>query len=209
MGAALIGMAMAGAAMQDKPEVTALPPRSPPAVMVPAPRDAPTDPRPINPGGWITAADYPAAARRLGAEGAVAMRLTVDPNGRVTECRIQRPSGNSELDAAACRLTAQRGRFEPARTPEGRAVAGTVSTTVNWKLQGDPPRLPMPGEMVLTFTVAPDGTASECSFTAQGGAAAAADPCKVVPKFAPRPQGQPQRVRMTNRVEYLDPPAAQ
>lgn len=47
---------------------------------------------------------YPDAARRRGEEGAVELRLAVDPGGRLQDCTLYRPSGSTILDRDAVRL---------------------------------------------------------------------------------------------------------
>jgi len=41
----------------------------------------------------------------------VALLLSIDTAGRVTDCRITGSSGNTDLDDATCRLAQRRGRF--------------------------------------------------------------------------------------------------
>ncbi|MDY7026903.1 MAG: TonB family protein [Spirochaetota bacterium] len=47
---------------------------------------------------------YPEAARRRGEEGAVELRLAVDPDGRLRDCTLYRPSGSTILDRDAVKL---------------------------------------------------------------------------------------------------------
>ncbi|MGC9313579.1 MAG: TonB family protein, partial [Sediminispirochaetaceae bacterium] len=47
---------------------------------------------------------YPEAARRRGEEGAVELRLAVDPDGRLRDCTLYQPSGSTILDRDAVRL---------------------------------------------------------------------------------------------------------
>lgn len=89
-------------------------------------------PKPID-GPQITAYDYPPAAMRAGEEGKVAVAVAVDASGQAIGCRIVTSSGSSALDQASCRAM-QRGRFEPARDANGRAIAGTYSRQLSWKL---------------------------------------------------------------------------
>lgn len=216
--AVTIIVAMAAAAPQDKSEVTSLPRGSPPVIMVPAAPPTPEQvsqrsansqasfPRPINPGGWISQEDYPAAAIRANAEGVVGYRLDVDPNGRPTSCSVLESSGNADLDAAACTLLTRRGRFEPARDARGRAISGSYVSRVRWDLGGRLRPIPNEGEMIITLTAASDGSVTDCRFAAKGAAASAAsDPCKTI-RFAPQtgPDGKARRIRLTTRVEYLE-----
>ncbi len=49
--------------------------------------------------------------------------FTVQPDGRVTNCRITEHSRYPAFDAKVCRLIEQRFRFDPARDEDGRPVA--------------------------------------------------------------------------------------
>ncbi len=93
-------------------------------------------PKPIG-GPWITADDYPPLAIRAKEEGIVIVAVSVDASGQATDCRIETSSGSDALDQASCRGM-QRGRFEPARDAKGRAVAGTYSKRLSWRLPEDP-----------------------------------------------------------------------
>ena len=95
-------------------------------------------------GGWIRAQrvsgiisgalDYPRAAKRAGIEGTVSVRFTVDTEGRTSECRVTRSSGNAELDETTCRLIELRFRYRPARDAQGRPVQEVVTTAFDWLL---------------------------------------------------------------------------
>lgn len=85
-------------------------------------------------GGISGERDYPRAARRAGIEGNVAVRFTVETNGRVTGCRVIRSSGNAELDATTCRLAERRFVYRPAQDAQGRPVREVVSRTFDWLL---------------------------------------------------------------------------
>lgn len=86
--------------------------------------------------GRIVNADYPRAARRVGAEGQVLVRFTVEPSGRVGACTVARSSGNADLDATTCSLIQKRYRFEPARDRTGRAVPDEKAWVQRWWLEG-------------------------------------------------------------------------
>ncbi len=83
--------------------------------------------------------DYPAAARRAGIEGSVAVRFTVRTDGSVGDCEVLKSSANAELDETTCRLIERRFRYEPARDANGRPVPEVVRRTFDWLL-------PMRGE---------------------------------------------------------------
>ena len=84
--------------------------------------------------GRITDRDYPAAARRARIEGRVLVRFAVDSSGRANACIVLRSSGNTDLDAATCRLIERRFRFAPARDAAGRAMADTKVWEQIWWL---------------------------------------------------------------------------
>lgn len=88
------------------------------------------------PGGspWLRSSDYPGRAVRDATSGAVIVRLTIDPAGRVTDCTILRSSGDGALDAATCRLLPVRARFEPALGADGQPTAAAVIREVDWMI---------------------------------------------------------------------------
>lgn len=90
-----------------------------------------------NPGrNWITADDYPTAAVIARRQGRVLIGWTISPQGRVTDCRILRSSGDAELDAAACNAVTKRGRYSPALDAAGKPVESYSTRYVNWLLPG-------------------------------------------------------------------------
>lgn len=87
-------------------------------------------------GLWITNADYPAVAIQRNAQGTSRMRVAVRPDGRVADCVIVASSGSAELDAQACALTLQRGRFDPALDASGQPTAASMIYSIRWQLPG-------------------------------------------------------------------------
>lgn len=72
----------------------------------------------------ITSRDYPEeVARAWPRGGAVFVAVRVLPNGRATDCKINRSSGISAIDQWTCRLVEERGLFRPATDSAGRPVA--------------------------------------------------------------------------------------
>ncbi|MBA4164843.1 MAG: hypothetical protein C0510_09485 [Erythrobacter sp.] len=65
----------------------------------------------------------PPGGREARVGQSVIVRLIVSPEGRVSDCRVHRPSAFPETDAAVCRLAPEHLRFEPARDRDGRPVA--------------------------------------------------------------------------------------
>lgn len=78
---------------------------------------------------------YPADAKRAGVQGRTAMRLSVDVNGAVTDCRVAQSSGSDDLDAVTCRLAIRDIRFAPARDQLNRPVASIFPLAVRWELR--------------------------------------------------------------------------
>lgn len=84
--------------------------------------------------GQLNNSDYPIGARMAGIEGLVAVQFTVQPEGRVTGCRILKSSGSAELDGTTCRLIERRFRYRPARDAQGRPIAEVATTSFTWGL---------------------------------------------------------------------------
>ncbi|NUR46191.1 MAG: TonB family protein [Sphingomonas sp.] len=64
--------------------------------------------------------------------GTVGVSIRVTPDGRASNCRVVRSSGNRYADALMCQLTEEYVRFRPALDPNGRAVAQDVTWYPNW-----------------------------------------------------------------------------
>jgi periplasmic protein TonB len=64
--------------------------------------------------------------------GTIGLTLKVERDGRPSDCRIARSSGNSGVDSLFCQLALQHVRFRPARDPEGRPVAQDITWYPDW-----------------------------------------------------------------------------
>jgi protein TonB len=84
--------------------------------------------------GRLYDSDYPATAKRAGIQGAVAVRFTIRPDGRVGGCEVVKSSGSAELDGVTCLLIERRFRYRPARDAQGRAIAETTTKLYTWGL---------------------------------------------------------------------------
>lgn len=121
------------------------PPAPPPMVVLPPAPAAPPPPRFTpkgaqpkgNPGNWATTNDYPSRALREEREGTTGFRVTVGPDGRVTDCSITSSSGHADLDAATCDNVRRRARFTPATDGEGNPTSGSYSNRVRWVIPKD------------------------------------------------------------------------
>lgn len=97
-----------------------------------------------NPAQFFGPDNYPPGAQRAGAEGRTVANLTVGTDGRVTNCAVMTSSGNSELDAATCRISLMRVRFAPAKDDQGNPVASSYTLPVRWLLPVPEPTPPAP-----------------------------------------------------------------
>lgn len=64
--------------------------------------------------------------------GTVGITLKVNTDGRPSNCRIARTSGDRAVDSLMCELALQHVRFRPARDPQGRAVAQDITWYPDW-----------------------------------------------------------------------------
>lgn len=128
------------------PTLPALPPLTTPITSQPRPVPRPTaEPRRVTPPPAPTRVtsqeptliselrpEYPRECRRRGHEGTVALRLTIDASGNVTDVVITEPARCRHMNAAA-RATARQLRYLPA-TEHGKSVAGTTLLRLRFQL---------------------------------------------------------------------------
>ncbi|MBF0427083.1 MAG: energy transducer TonB [Magnetococcales bacterium] len=81
------------------------------------------------------APDYPAAARRLGVEGVVTLRVTVLESGTVGVVGVAESSGSAVLDQAA-QAAVRRWQFVPARRGD-RPMTAEVLVPIRFQLQSE------------------------------------------------------------------------
>jgi protein TonB len=110
-------------------------------IVAPPFQPPPVEPKKVEPararanlGSYVSDADYPAEAIRREEQGVTRFRLTVSPDGRVSDCAVTGSSGSSALDAATCRLMKSRARFAPARDSDGKPTTDTVANAIKWVL---------------------------------------------------------------------------
>lgn len=87
-----------------------------------------------SPGTWLRPSDYPPEMIRRGAQAIVHFRLIVDPDGRVSECRIQQATQGEAFSEAVCNAFRRRARFEPALDAEGVPIKSYYSTTAIFRI---------------------------------------------------------------------------
>lgn len=119
------------------PVPIAAPPAPVPAPPPPPARVVPPQRARANLNSYFSADDYPAAALRGNDQGTTGFRLTIGPNGRVTDCQVTSSSGSGALDQATCRILRSRARYTPARDSSGNPASGNDSGRVTWRLPTD------------------------------------------------------------------------
>jgi len=126
--------------------------------------------RPIDPGSWVTNADYPPEARHAEIEGTVGFRLEVNSEGRVSSCTVTQSSESDLLDTTACALLTERATFEPALDAEGNPVAATYSNRFRWQLTDaeEDAFLLVAGTAEVLIKVGADGELSSCIVEGEG-----------------------------------------
>lgn len=115
------------------PTPVVAPPPPPPAAPPPPSKASGAQPR-GNPGSWATTNDYPARALREERAGTTRFRVTIGPDGRVTDCQITGSSGHADLDEATCKNVSRRARFKPALDSAGNPISDTYSNAVRWEI---------------------------------------------------------------------------
>lgn len=150
-----------------------------------------TAPAPIDERLWFVPSDLPVELLPANEAKFVRFSLTVGPDGKPQDCRVERTSGIPTLDAFTCKLAERRARFHAARGADGRPAYGVYRTSVRWLMAsgylqdagqdaGDalltvnrlPGGLSSPASVNVTFALDRAGNMSSCS--AQPGSAHAA-----------------------------------
>lgn len=92
--------------------------------------------------GRLKFTDLPPELRVLGEMRSVSVRYRVGVDGRVSDCRVTRSSGNVALDLITCRSIEARFRFRPSRDADGQKVGSIVIETHQWLVGGAEPQPP-------------------------------------------------------------------
>jgi TonB family protein len=86
---------------------------------------------------YFRADDYPSDAEKSGASGTAEVRVTVEPNGRASECKVLRSAGHKSLDQVTCEVMMKRVRYTPARDGAGKALRSPALGSAHWQLVED------------------------------------------------------------------------
>lgn len=80
-----------------------------------------------------TSPPYPTLARRLGAQGKVVLRLTVQPDGTVAKAEVTASSGRTDLDQAAAQWVNGHWTYKPA-IRDGAPATAQVQAAIQFSL---------------------------------------------------------------------------
>lgn len=157
--------------------------------------------------------DYPPSAIANDESGTVSLALTVTPAGLVSKCVAVSGTAPDRLKTLTCQLVQERGRFEPARDEQGKAVTGFFTGAVRWQIPEGEMVLqsaPREGTWMLTFILETDGSMSDCQSEGENDRYPQRF-CEFteVPIFQPilGEEGEPvrRRVRIKTEVTLEDP----
>lgn len=84
--------------------------------------------------GEFLVSHYPPRALKVGEQGRVGFRITVEPDGSLGSCEVTQGSGSAALDRETCEVIVEFARFQPVRDGDGRAVRAVSDGYVDWKL---------------------------------------------------------------------------
>lgn len=87
--------------------------------------------------GSLQGARLPRELEEYGFEGTVEVDYVVETNGRATDCRIRRSSGNRAIDIATCVQIERAFRFRPSFDARGRPVSSVVVARYDWDVERD------------------------------------------------------------------------
>ena len=174
--------------------------------------------------GWtrLLPEDFPKAALDEKRFGEAMVELAISSTGILTNCKIVKGTGHSDLDKASCDISFSRAKFSPAIDVAGLPTEGRIRTSLKWEVKpksaatlgtegGTFDLLPKSGTTRLTFIVGKDGSFTDCDGEVTGE-------IKLDPKlicnarFTQKPytdkNGRPmaRRVTMTSKVELEDLP---
>jgi protein TonB len=111
-------------------------PYEPPVVydpVVPKAQPGPITPARMDPRATAQPA-YPPAARRMGEEGSVVIRIHIGRDGRVLRAELAQSSGSPRLDQAALAHALAAWRFQPARQ-DGVVIESDRTMTLRFRLE--------------------------------------------------------------------------
>ncbi|SIN59981.1 TonB family C-terminal domain-containing protein [Parasphingorhabdus marina DSM 22363] len=86
------------------------------------------------PARWVRPKDYPMKMLWQGRQGIVEFRLSVDTEGKATQCHIQQSTRPQEFDDAVCKSLMKRSKFHPALDSDGNPIASFWRSSVRFQI---------------------------------------------------------------------------
>lgn len=83
---------------------------------------------------YVSPYDYPAAAASLRLHGDTHALIDVDIDGKASNCRVVRSSGQKEFDKTTCMVVTKRARYEPARNAKGEPIKAPFYLVFRWEV---------------------------------------------------------------------------
>lgn len=77
---------------------------------------------------------YPTDAVRAGEQGIFKMRVTVDANGKVSNCVLLDATEQNKLKSPACKIVMRYAKFEPALDTEGEPMQSYYNTSITYQV---------------------------------------------------------------------------
>ena len=152
--------------------------------------------QPTNVGSWFSDIAWEERVSKKGGHATTFIRITVAPDGRPDNCKVETTSGLADLDAEACAHVMKRARFRAAKGLDGSPAYGVFRQNVLWadaeSFRYEKPvdvelavsRLPkglrVPNSYFLLFVVDANGNKSSCQPPERMNSALAAVACKEV-----------------------------
>ena len=84
-------------------------------------------------GNWLRTADFPTNSVWKGESGLVRIRLDIEPDGSVSNCRVLYRTNPDSFADLTCKLMKERARFTPALDAAGRPVKSLYLTQIRWQ----------------------------------------------------------------------------
>ncbi len=97
-----------------------------------------TAPKLKNPKQVINPLAYPKQDLTKGNQGTTSVKVTLDIEGKVTDCMVAQSSGYASLDRVTCKQM-QRGKYEPALL-DGEPTPAVFYTAMFWGAGSGPPK---------------------------------------------------------------------